>query len=150
MDAQHKTTTAITKSCGVLCLETLNVKGMRKNRKLSKALLDASLGELHRQFEYKAKLHSVNLVRADRFYPSSKTCSNCGKIKSDLVLSDRVFECKCGLEMDRDLNSAINLRNLAAGYADSKNACGDEGAGFGFRVKTKLLSAKQEGGDLRV
>ena len=115
-DSIHKLTTAITKSCGVLGIEDLNVKGMLKNHKLARALSDASLSETHRQLEYKSKWFGVEVFKADRFYPSSKTCSKCGNIKSDLTLSDREYHCGvCGLIIDRDLNASINLESVAVG-----------------------------------
>jgi putative transposase len=95
-------------------IETLNVKGMLKNRKLARALSDASLSEFHRQIRYKAEWMGVEIVEAPRFYPSSKTCSGCGNVKQDLTLSDRTYKCgSSDLEIDRDLNAAINLIDLA-------------------------------------
>jgi IS605 OrfB family transposase len=93
-----------------LVIEDLSVKNMLKNHRLSKALADASFGEIRRQLEYKAKWYGSEIVIADKFYPSSKTCSGCGLIKDDLKLSDRTYLCECGLELDRDLNAAINLQ----------------------------------------
>lgn len=77
-------------------MEDLNVKGMMKNRHLSKAI---------------AEQNFYKFVQVPRFYPSSKTCSKCGTIKKDLKLSDRTFKCECGHVMDRDLNASINLSN---------------------------------------
>jgi len=117
-DALHKCTSAITKAVSVIGIEDLNVSGMVKNHKLAKAISDSSLSELLRQIEYKAEAAGIKIVKADRFFPSSKTCSDCGCIKSDLKLSDRIYKCTdCGLEIDRDLNAAINLKTLAAGSA---------------------------------
>ena len=93
-----------------IVIEDLNVKGMMKNRHLSKAVAEQSLHEFKRQLEYKCQWYGVPLILANRFYPSSKTCSCCGDIKKDLKLSDRVYRCECGLVMDRDLNASINLR----------------------------------------
>jgi len=105
--------TAKTKPSAVV-VEDLHVKGMVKNHKLAKAVSDASMGELRRQIEYKAAWNGVEVVVADRWYPSSKTCSGCGNVK-DLTLADRVYTCPvCGLVMDRDLNAAVNLSRLAA------------------------------------
>lgn len=104
-------------------IEDLNVKGMMQNRKLSKAIADASWGELRRQLEYKAAWYGVDLVVAGRFYPSSKTCSACGNVKPLLRLSERTFVCEaCGMVLDRDANASINLQNLAAKRAVA--ACG--------------------------
>ena len=97
----------------IVVVEDLNVKGMMSNRKLSKAVADASMGELRRQIEYKAQWYGSSVYVADRWFPSSKMCSNCGEVKSDLTLSDRVYRCDCcGFEIDRDLNAALNLKNL--------------------------------------
>jgi len=130
-DSLHKLTSAITKGVSVIGIEDLHVKGMVKNRRLSKTLSDASLGELHRQLEYKAQWHRVDVVKADKFYPSSKTCSKCGSVKTDLALSDRVYRCDCGFEMDRDLNAAINLKNLAVGSTVTACCLGSSGFPFG-------------------
>ena len=91
-------------------IEDLNVKGMMKNKHLSKAVGQQGFYEIRRQLEYKCEEKGIELVVADRFYPSSKTCSKCGHIKTDLKLSDRTYKCpKCGYEIDRDLNASINL-----------------------------------------
>lgn len=120
-DALHKTTTSITartnpewaRPC-VIGLEDLNVAGMLKNHKLAQAIADVGLGEFNRQIEYKALWSGVEIHRVDRFYPSSKTCSQCGYVKETLLLSERVYHCdECGLTIDRDLNAALNLRNEA-------------------------------------
>jgi len=97
----------------VIVLENLNVKGMVRNRHLSKAISDASFSELRRQIEYKAKWYGEKVVIADRFYPSSKTCSECGNVKPLLKLSERTFVCEvCGAVMDRDFNASLNLALL--------------------------------------
>lgn len=97
-----------------IVLEDLNVSGMLKNRHLSKAIADASFAELRRQLEYKCAWYGVGLVVADRFYPSSKTCSSCGAVKPLLKLSERTFVCeKCGAIIDRDFNASLNLARLA-------------------------------------
>jgi putative transposase len=83
---------------------------MVRNRRLAKSVSDAAMGELSRQFLYKARWHGVEVRVADRFFPSSKTCSGCGEVKKDLDLSTRTYSCEnCGLVIDRDLNAAINL-----------------------------------------
>jgi putative transposase len=123
-DASHKLSSAIIKLAKVIVIENLNVSGMLKNRKLSKSIADASLGEIRRQIEYKARWAGIEVIKADRFYPSSKICSCCGNIKKDLTLADRIYKCDvCNLVIDRDLNAAINLRNLAGGL--SVTACGE-------------------------
>lgn len=109
----HQATNAIvkTKPCKVV-MEDLNVSGMMKNRQLSKALANQKLFEFIRQMKYKCEKYSIEFIQADRFYPSSKTCSCCGTIKKDLKLSDRTYACECGLKIDRDLNASINLANF--------------------------------------
>ena len=106
----HKTTTSIVKTKPYrVVIEDLNVKGMMKNKHLSDAIRKQGFYEFKRQLEYKCKFRGIKLVVADRFYPSSKTCSQCGKVKKDLKLKDRVYKCSCGLSIDRDLNASINL-----------------------------------------
>lgn len=98
----------------VVVIENLNVKGMTKNHHIARAVSDAAIGEMHRQIEYKAGWNGIEVIKADRFYPSSKTCSHCGSVKPVLKLSERLFACSdCGAEIDRDLNAAINLASLA-------------------------------------
>lgn len=91
-------------------MEDLNVSGMMKNKHLSKAIQEQKFYEFIRQMKYKSEWNSIEFIQADRFYPSSKTCSDCGTIKKELKLSDRTYRCPvCGLEIDRDYNAAINL-----------------------------------------
>ena len=114
-DFWHKVTTKLCRENQAVGIEDLNVAGMTKNRKLSKALNDVSIGMFRPMMEYKAKLYDVRLVKADRWFPSSKKCSCCGAVKESLSLAERVFHCKsCGARMDRDLNAAKNLQILAA------------------------------------
>ncbi len=95
-------------------VEDLHVKGMVRNHKLAKAVSDAGMGELRRQIEYKAAWNGVNVVVADRWFPSSKMCSQCGCLQP-MPLSERVYRCPdCGFVIDRDLNAAVNLSKLAA------------------------------------
>jgi len=94
-----------------IVIEDLNIKGMMKNKHLSKAIASQKLHEFRRQLEYKCGWYGVKLMFADKWYPSSKTCSCCGHIKKDLKLSDRVYKCECGNVIDRDLNASINLRD---------------------------------------
>ena len=94
-----------------IVMEHLNVKGMMKNKHLSKAVAQQKLYEFKRQVQYKYKKYGIEFVEADMWFPSSKTCSCCGQIKSDLKLKDRLYICDCGLKVDRDLNAAINLAN---------------------------------------
>ena len=96
-------------------MEDLNVRGMMKNRHLAKAIGEQCFAEVIRQMQYKCEDRGIEFVQADRFYPSSKTCSHCGCVKHNLKLSDRTFVCEeCGAVIDRDYNAAINLMRYAA------------------------------------
>lgn len=126
MDAINKATTMIARTYTTVCIEDLNVAGMVKNHSLARSLSDASLGEFRRQLEYKTMRTGAALRMVDRWYPSSKTCSNCGSVKAKLSLSERVYRCGvCGLSIDRDLNAAINI--MVAGSApETLNARGGD------------------------
>ena len=106
----HELSNYLTKTYKRIVLEDLNVKGMVKNHCLARAISDAGFGMFRQMVEYKAKWRGVEVVIADRFFPSSKTCSECGSIKS-MHLNQRTYECSCGMVRDRDLNAAINLNN---------------------------------------
>ena len=112
----HQTTHALVSMLpSRVVMEDLNVQGMMKNKHLSKAVQQQCFYEFFRQMQYKCAWNGIELVIADRFYPSSKTCSCCGTIKSDLKLSDRTYVCPhCGAVIDRDYNAAINLMRYAA------------------------------------
>ena len=110
LDFIHKLTSFLVRNYKRISLETLGAKNMMKNHRLAKSLSDISIAKFNEIIEYKARYNDVNLYRADRFYPSSKMCSNCGAIKSKLNLSQRVYICdECGYKIDRDLNASINL-----------------------------------------
>ena len=94
-----------------ITIEDLNVKGMMKNKHLSKAIASQKFFEFKTKLMSKCKENNIELRIVDRFYPSSKTCSQCGKVKKDLKLSDRIYKCDCGFTIDRDLNASINLKN---------------------------------------
>lgn len=111
-DTIHKITSHLTKTKSVVVIEDLNVSGMMKNHCLARAISDVGFHEFRRQLEYKGVWYGCLVVVADRFFPSSKRCCSCGNIKTDLSLSDRVYACPCGNEIDRDLNAAINLRSI--------------------------------------
>ena len=97
-----------------IVIEDLNVKGMKKNKHLSEKINEAKFYEFRRQLEYKCKWHGINLIVADRWYPSSKLCSNCGNKKEKLSLNERTYVCeKCGCVIDRDYNASLNLKYLA-------------------------------------
>lgn len=111
-DFIKKTSLAITKQNDVICVENLNVKGMMANHKLARAIADVSWSSFISELQWQAIKHQSHLVKIDRFFPSSKTCSSCGEKKLDLTLKDRTFVCpSCGYEIDRDLNAAINIHN---------------------------------------
>ena len=110
-DAHHQATTKIVRKANAIGVETLNISGLLKNRKIAKALSDSALSRFLTMLKYKAERRGIPLTQADRFFASSKTCSGCGQKKKTLLLSDRIYHCNaCGLEIDRDLKvSAINL-----------------------------------------
>ncbi|WP_243873310.1 RNA-guided endonuclease InsQ/TnpB family protein, partial [Blautia wexlerae] len=97
--------------------EDLNVSGMMKNRHLSKAVQEQRFFWFRKQLEYKCNDKGIQLIVADRFYPSSKLCSCCGNIKKDLKLSDRVYRCACGNMIDRDFQASINLKTYGEQFA---------------------------------
>jgi putative transposase len=128
-DFQHKLSTEIIRGFDAVCVEDLSLKGLART-KLAKSILDAALGEFHRQLEYKALWFRKHYVEADRFFPSSKMCNVCGALNNHLTLSDREWVCDCGAHHKRDFLAACNLRDeglriLAAGQAESLNAQGD-------------------------
>lgn len=109
-DFLHKLSSKLINENQVICLEDLNVKGMVKNHRLAESISECSWFEFVRQLNYKAKWYGRTVVKIDRFFPSSKTCSNCGFIKESLNLSERKWACpKCNTELDRDLNAAKNI-----------------------------------------
>ena len=111
-DYINKTVSKIVKQKpSYVTIEDLNVKGMMKNKHLSKAIASQKFFEFKTKLTVKCKENNIELRIVDRFYPSSKTCSQCGKIKKDLKLSNRIYKCNCGLDIDRDLNASINLKN---------------------------------------
>jgi len=114
-DTLHKLTTLLAKNHGVIVIEDLNVSGMLANHKLAAAIADMSFFEFRRQLIYKCQLYGAKLAIVERWFPSSKLCSNCGSKKETLLLSERVFECNsCGHRQDRDLNAAINLQKAVS------------------------------------
>ncbi|MFE7244135.1 RNA-guided endonuclease TnpB family protein [Streptomyces sp. NPDC057580] len=114
-DTLHRMTTRLACEYGTIVVEDLGVAGMGRNRRLSRRVADAAFGEIRRQLTYKTRRRGTRLVVADRWYPSSKTCSRCGAVKTKLPLSVRVFECdNCGLVLGRDANAGHNLVALAA------------------------------------
>ena len=119
-DAHHKATTVIVNRASRIGIETLQITHLLKNRKLAKALSDASLGGFLEKLKTKAESLGIPIVQADRFFASSKNCSHCGHKKDDLTLSDRTYSCNnCGVSQDRDVNAAINLKHVAVGYTET-------------------------------
>ncbi|RAX56415.1 transposase, partial [Helicobacter monodelphidis] len=113
-DFLHKLTTSLVRHYAYFGIENLNVSGMLKNHKLAKAISDVSFYEFKRQLQYKSNYYKREVIEADRFYPSSKTCFNCGSIKENLTLKDRIYICNsCGISLDRDFNASLNLLNYA-------------------------------------
>jgi len=138
-DRLHKLSTRLAKRHGQIVIEDLNVRAMIRNRRLARSIADASWGELTGMLEYKCRWYGAKLIRADRFFASSKTCSRCGHRKETLALAERTFSCEnCGNEMDRDLNAAINLAHwpeVAGSAPETRNACrGDVRPGYGQAV----------------
>ena len=154
LDALHKLTTDLTRRFHTIGIEDLNVKGMVKNRHLARSIADMGFFELRRQLEYKAAMRGGQVVVADRFYPSSKTCSGCGHKLEELPLAVREWTCPvCGSIHDRDVNAAINLKNMAVSSTVMRQpceagsgceACGEEGAGRRRKTAVKPVSVKQE------
>jgi len=123
-DALNKLTTMLSQTYSDISIEDLNVAGMLKNHRLAKAVSDASFYELRHQLEYKTAKTCAKLHVIDRWYPSSKTCSNCGSVKTKLSLTERTYKCEhCGLTIDRDLNAAINIQ-VAGSAPETLNAHG--------------------------
>ena len=115
-DAHHKATTEIVNNASSIGIETLKITNMLKNKKLAKALSDSALGGFLSKLKTKAETHGIPVTEASHFFASSKTCSNCGHKKKALELSERTYHCSlCQYQGDRDVNAAINLRNLAVG-----------------------------------
>jgi putative transposase len=147
----HQVTSRLAKTKSTVVIEELNVAGMLKNHHLAQAIADVGWGEFRRQLRYKAAWYSCRVLVASRWEPSSKTCSGCGWEDEELTLADRTFRCEdCGQVLDRDLNAASNLANvanvatLAGNSSERQNACGEESAGLGLTAQMQLSPLKQE------
>lgn len=113
IDFNHKVSTAIAKHYGTVVVEDLNIHGMQRNPYLAKSITDQGWGEFKTMLTYKLGWREAELIQIGRFDPSSRMCSGCGNIKRDLKLSDRIYHCsECSISIDRDLNAAINIRNM--------------------------------------
>ena len=154
-DALHKATTALAQQHQVIAVETLNASGMRtaggaRKRGLNRALADAALAEVRRMLVYKTTWYGSTLVEADRWYPSSKTCSGCGSRKPRLTLAERTYECEhCGIVLDRDLNAAINLARLGETQTLGESSPAGSGpvAGRGATRETEPATAGDAAGE---
>ena len=124
-DGLHKLTSRLAGEYGTVVVEDLNVAAMVRNRRLARAISDCGFGEIRRQLTYKSTWNGARLVTADRWYPSSKTCSDCRTVKPKLPLQIRTFTCQaCGLTLDRDLNAARNLAQLVVAGSGSETVNG--------------------------
>jgi putative transposase len=148
-DFTHKASSMITKCYSFVGVEDLNIAGMKKNHKLAKSISDQGWAMFLSQLEYKSKRNGGCTVKIDRWAPSTKTCSSCGK-KHQLTLKDRQMKCECGLDISRDLNAAINIRNWSwdlltntAGTAGI-HACGDTSNGLSGYQDSSCVSMRQE------
>ena len=141
-DVLHKVSHQLVSDYDIIALEDLNVKGMMSNRKLSKHIADASWGTFVRFLEYKADWNDKQVVKINRWYPSSKTCNVCGWINQDLNLSVREWTCKNGHHLDRDENAAKNILN--EGLKIISSGTGDYTGGDGVRSSNTQLSVKPE------
>ncbi|MFU8872832.1 IS607 family element RNA-guided endonuclease TnpB [Micromonospora sp. SL4-19] len=146
-DGLHKLTTRLAREHGAIVVEDLNVAGMLHNRRLARQIADAGFAEIRRQLAYKTEWNGGRLIVADRWYPSSKSCSGCGAVKAKLALSEREYHCEaCGLAIDRDLNASLNLAAIAT---ETEPAGSGPVAGRGADRKTPfagLVAAKRQPG----
>ena len=110
-DFLHKRSRQIANAYDAVCIEDLNMRGMAQALNFGKSISDNGWGAFTRMLEYKLKDQGKQLAKIDKWFPSSKTCSNCGRVKDELALSERTFRCECGFECDRDVNAAINIRD---------------------------------------
>ncbi|MET7783978.1 RNA-guided endonuclease TnpB family protein [Streptomyces sp. NPDC005388] len=117
----------MTAEYGTVVVEDLNVAGMLRNRRLARRIAEAGFGEIRRQLAYKTRRNGCRILAADRWFPSSKTCSGCGAVKAKLPLHIRTYECDgCGLVIDRDANAALNLAALAAAAVTGTGVAADQ------------------------
>lgn len=154
-DVLHKATTTLAQQHDVIVVETLNAAGMRsaggaRKRGLNRALADAALAQVRRMLGYKSRWYGSHVVAAGRFYPSSKTCTACGRRKPNLTLADRIFVCDgCGVRIDRDLGAAINLARLGVPtqLGEQSPAGSGPAAGRGATRETEPAPAGDAAGD---
>ncbi len=123
-DAIHKATTMLARTKSAIGVETLGIEGMMASHRIAGSLADAGLGEILRQLGYKSDWYGSHILRAKRSFPSTQRCSSCKRINPKMPLSLRWFKCiYCGFEADRDLNSALNLQDVAVSCTETVNAC---------------------------
>jgi putative transposase len=123
-DAVHKATTRLARTKSVIVTEDLATENLIQNHRLPRSLADASFGVFERMLQYKTRWYGSVVVKADRFFPSTKRCSTCSTVKADVLLSQRILRCDaCGVEVNRDPNAALNLEHVAASWSETVNAC---------------------------
>lgn len=110
-DFLHKQSRQITNAYDAVCVEDLNMKAMSQALNFGKSVSDNGWGMFVNMLDYKLKEQGKQLKKIDKWFPSSKTCSNCGAVKDELTLSERIYHCKCGFVCDRDINAAVNIKN---------------------------------------
>ena len=144
IDFLHKHSTALTKTKSLIVVENLKIKDMLQNQRLSRHITDAGWGIFIRMLEYKAPWYGSKIIKAPRYYPSTKTCSHCGYVRDSLPLHVRKWQCdQCQLEHDRDVNAAINLSKLNTESSSGIYACGDSSNEIGKKPMS-YVSMKQE------
>lgn len=142
-DSLHQLSNSVTRRFDTIGIENLGIKGMLSNGRLARVIVDMGFHELRRQLVYKAAWRGKQLIIVDRWYPSSKRCSCCGFKMEALNLGTRNWTCPdCAMLHDRDVNAAINLKNIAV--SSTVTACGGEGAGPACKRETKPAPAKRE------
>ncbi len=145
LDFLHKLTSSLIRHANTFCLESLKVKSMFKNHRLAKSLSDVSMSIFNTLLEDKAKYSHKEILRADAYYPSSKICSNCQKVKQDLTLEDRIYQClECGFELDRDINASINLLKHLVGRVTTEFTPTDLTALLNDLSNNRLVTSKVE------
>ncbi len=143
-DFLHKATTELTARFGTVVIEDLHVRGMLANRRLARRVADSSFAEFRRQVEYKAAWRGGRVIIADRWFPSSKTCSRCGAVKTKLTLRERQWACQtCGAVLERDNNAAVNLARLAGSGSDSNGRGANRQTGPALQVAMKRQPGKR-------
>ena len=140
-DMQHKVSLSLIKKYDMVALEDLNVKGMIKNQCLAKAISDSSWSSFVTKLTYKAQWYGKQVIKIDRFFPSSKTCSDCGYIKESLDLSERSWTCVCGSRHDRDVNASKNILKRALVIQSS----GTDDYRNGAKIRPKEISKVSRG-----